>query len=168
MTRQESRAFRNLANGLKLLALRGLILTKAPHSCSSQPVQIWRSRPIPRFCGLDSHSPGPHDANEPILARKCEREDANPSRTLVAQMLSLSHSSPTLAPRAQQTFARSTRAPSGKLLPTAANRSHMPWQSTVTFLKPVIPSRAATAATPELHQPLTIFIFLELVSILLV
>lgn len=158
-----------MANGLKLLTLRGLILTKAPHSCSSQPVQIWRSRPIPRFCGLDSHSPGPHDANEPILARKCEREDANPSRTLVAQMLSsLSHSSPTLAPRAQQTFARSTRAPSGKLLPTAANRSHMPWQSTVTFKKPVIPSRAATAATPELHQPLTLTIFLELVSILLV
>ena len=88
------------------------------------------------FCGLDSHSPGPHDANEPILARKCEREDVNPSRTLVAQMLSLSHSSPTLAPRAQQTFARSTRAPSGKLLPTAANRSQMPWQSTVTLKKP--------------------------------
>ena len=104
----------------------------AQHSCSSQPVQIWRSRPMPRFCGLDSHSPGPHDANEPILARKCEREDVNPSRTLVAQMLSLSHSSPTLAPRAQQTFARSIRAPSGKLLPTAANRSHIPWQSTVT------------------------------------
>ena len=143
-----------MANRLKLLTLRGLILTKAPHSCSRQPVQIWRSRPIPRFCGLDSHSPGPHDANEPILARKCEREDANPSRTLVAQMLSLSHSSPTLAPRAQQTFARSTRAPSGKLLPTAANRSHMPWQSTVTFKKTVIPARAATAATPELHQPL--------------
>ena len=140
-----------MANGLKLLTLRGLILTKAPHSCSRQPVQIWRSRPIPRFCGLDSHSPGPHDANEPILARKCEREDANPSRTLVAQMLSLSHSSPTLAPRAQQTFARSTRAPSGKLLPTAANRSHMPWQSTVTFKKPVTPFPAATAAKPEFN-----------------
>ena len=99
-------------------------------------MQIWRSRPMQGFCGLDSHSPGPHDADEPILARKCEREDVNPSRTLVAQMLSLSHSSPTLASRAQQTFARSIRAPSGKLLPTAANRSHMPWQSTVTFKNP--------------------------------
>ena len=108
-------------------------LDQSPAQLLELPVQIWRSRPMPRFCGLDSHSPGPHDANEPILARKCEREDVNPSRTLVAQMLSLSHSSPTLAPRAQQTFARSIRAPSGKLLPTAANRSHMPWQSTVTL-----------------------------------
>ena len=40
---------------------------------------------MPRFYGLDSHSPSPHDANEPMLARKREREDANPSRTLVAQ-----------------------------------------------------------------------------------
>ena len=118
-----------------------------------QPVQIWRSRPMPRFSGLDSHSPSPQDANEPMLARKREREDGNPSRTLVAQLLSLAHSRSTLAPRAQQTFARSTRAPSGKLLPTAVNRSHMPWQSTVTFKKPAIPSRAATAAPLYSHPP---------------
>ena len=41
VTRQESRASRNLASRLKLLTLCGLILTKAQHSCSSQPVQIW-------------------------------------------------------------------------------------------------------------------------------
>ena len=47
---------------------------------------------MPRFCGLHSHSPIPHDANERMFARKREREDVNPSRTLVAQMTSLSHS----------------------------------------------------------------------------
>ena len=33
----------------------------------------------------NSHSTSSHDANEPMLARKRERKDANPSRTLVAQ-----------------------------------------------------------------------------------
>ena len=42
---------------------------------------------------VDSHAPSPYDANEPMLARKREREDANPSRTLVAQLVkSLSNS----------------------------------------------------------------------------
>ena len=42
---------------------------------------------------VDSHAPSPHDANEPMLARKREREDASPSRTLVAQLAkSLSNS----------------------------------------------------------------------------
>jgi hypothetical protein len=56
---------------------------------------------MPRFYGLDSHSPSSHGANELILARKREREGANPSRILVAQLVGLPHPHPT---RAQQTF----------------------------------------------------------------
>ena len=56
---------------------------------------------MPRFYGLDSHPPSSHGANEPMLARKREREGANPSRILVAQLVSLPPPHPT---RAQQTF----------------------------------------------------------------
>ena len=50
---------------------------------------------MPRFHGLDSHFLSSHGANEPMLARKREREGANPSRILVAQLLSLPHPHPT-------------------------------------------------------------------------
>ena len=56
---------------------------------------------MPRFYGLDLHSPSLHGANVPMLAEKREREGANSSRILVAQLVSLPHPHPT---RALQTF----------------------------------------------------------------
>ena len=56
---------------------------------------------MPRFYVLDSHSFSLHGVNEFVLVRKREREGANPSRILVAQLVSLPHPHPT---RAKQTF----------------------------------------------------------------
>jgi hypothetical protein len=68
-------------------------------------------------------------AQEEARTRRCQ----SMSRTLVAQLvsgesLSLITHHTRRSPRAQQTLGTSTRAPPGKLLPTA-NRSHMPWRS---------------------------------------
>jgi len=56
---------------------------------------------MPRFYWLDMHFPSLNGANEIMLARKRAREGANPSRILVAQLVSLPHPHPT---RAKQTF----------------------------------------------------------------